>query len=224
MKKIVFLVSGGGANLKFIHKAIRILDVNAYIVGVIADRESLIGDFCKRENIYFSKVKYNKDYNTELLFELTELNPDLIITNIHKVIDSEVLLKFENKFINLHYSLLPAFSGLIGMKTVEEAKKKNVQFIGGTCHEVNEELDSGKILFQSCFSVNNWDEIISNSLVVDTVFKSSCLILFAGILIKLNFEQGRLDQCVINGFNVSFSPALNFKSHDFADNIFKELI
>ena len=223
MKKIVFLVSGGGANLKFIHRALRILEVQASIVGVIADRDILFGDFLIRENIYFSKVRYNKNYNQELLFELTKLYPDIIITNIHKVIDNEVLLKFENKFINLHYSLLPAFSGLIGMKTVEEARNKNVQFIGGTCHEVNEEVDSGKILFQSCFSIKSWDEISYNS-IVDTVFKSSCLLLLSGILHKLGFKLGRIDQCVINDFNVSFSPALNFESHEFAHEIFKELI
>jgi len=223
MRKIVFLVSGGGSNLKFIHNALKVLDVQASIIGVIADRDILISDFLAKENIHFSKVKYNKNYNEELLFELNQLNPDLIITNIHKVIDNELLLKFENKFINLHYSILPAFSGLIGMKTVEEAKNKNVQFVGGTCHEVNEELDSGRILFQSCFSVKSWDEE-NYKLIVDTVFKSSCLLLLSGILYKLGFQLGSMNKSVINDFKVLYSPALSFQSHEFANEIFNELI
>ena len=58
------------------------------------------------------------------LKELNKLNPDVIITNIHKIIDSDTLNMFPSKFINLHYSLLPSFAGYIGMETVEKAKEQ----------------------------------------------------------------------------------------------------
>lgn len=222
MKKIVFLVSGGGSNLKFVHEALKILKVDATIVGVIADRDIQFKDYLINEKIYFSKIKYNKNYNKELLSELIKLTPDVIVTNIHKIIDSEVLIRFNNKFINLHYSLLPAFSGLIGMKTVELAKCKNVQFIGGTCHEVNEEVDAGKILFQSCFSIDDWEKNKFEN-IVDTVFKSSCLLLISGILSKIGCKLGNLAQSRINNFEVNYSPTLYIESQEFAENIFKKL-
>ena len=54
MKNIVFLVSGGGANLKFVQYSIRVLNLHCRISGVIADRDILFQDFLKEENKLFS--------------------------------------------------------------------------------------------------------------------------------------------------------------------------
>lgn len=223
MKSIVFLVSGGGANLKFIHYALQTLTLNARIAGVISDREVPIEGFLHRENIDYIRVNYNKKNSDELMLELKKINPDVIVTNIHKIITSDILDEFKDRFINLHYSLLPAFSGMIGMKTVEEARKCNVGFVGGTCHEVNEIVDAGKILYQSCFRVNDWEQT-SFDTVVDTVFKSSCLLLLSGVMHKLGMKSGRLSETTMNGFNVQFSPALLIDTDDFAYDIFKRLL
>jgi phosphoribosylglycinamide formyltransferase-1 len=222
MKNIVFLVSGGGANLKFVQYSIKLLKLNCRISGVIADRDILFENFLKEEDIEFVKVKYNKENTLELKSELRKLSPDLIVTNIHKIIDSETLIEFEGKFINLHYSLLPAFSGLIGMKTLEEARMQNVQFVGGTCHEVNEIVDAGKILYQGAFTVGNWNTVNFES-IVDTVFKLSCLLLLAGIIQKLNLNKGVINSIMINQNTIYFSPPLPFDSIDFSFQIFNKL-
>lgn len=223
MKSIVFLVSGAGSNLKFIHFALKSLKINARIVGVIADRDIPFEDFLICEDIYFKKIKYNRQYNNELFIELNKLNPDVIVTNIHKILDVDILTKFLNKFINLHYSLLPAFSGLIGMKTIEEAQSQNVGFVGGTCHEVIESVDAGKILFQSCFAVNDWNSQ-NFDIIVDTVFKTSCLLLLSGILYKIGIKLGHLSQGSINGYDIKYSPSLYIESQEFANDIYKRLI
>jgi phosphoribosylglycinamide formyltransferase-1 len=220
MNRIVFLLSGGGANLKFIYFSIKFLNFNAQIVGVIADRQVQIEDFLKKEAIPLKVIKYNKGHSIELTSELRLLRPDLIITNFHKIIDIDTLNEFENKFINLHYSLLPSFSGLIGMKTLEVAMSQNVRFIGGTCHEVNEKVDEGKIIFQGCFSVDEWSSETFNS-KVDTVFKLSCLLLLSGISDKLNLSKGNIAQAEINNYKILFSPALPLSSVDFCFKIFK---
>lgn len=222
MKRIVFLVSGGGSNLKFIHFALKALNINASIVGVIADREILFADYLKTEQITFKKVKYSRNNNHEMLFELKKLEPDCIVTNIHKVLDINLLTEFKDKFINLHYSILPAFSGLIGMKTIEEARRQNVRFVGGTCHEVNENVDAGEVLFQSCFSIDDWNNNYQK--IIDTVFKSSCLLLLSGILIKLDIKLGEFSKGNINGYDVKYSPALHINSQEFASIIYKNLL
>ena len=222
MKNIVFLVSGGGANLKFVQYSIKALKLNCRISGVIADRDILFQDFLKEEGIEFVKVKYNKDNMIELKLELRKFSPDLIVTNIHKIIDSETLIEFESKFINLHYSLLPAFSGLIGMKTLEEARMRNVQFVGGTCHDVVEMVDAGKILYQGAFAVEDWDSV-SFDLVVDIVFKLSCLLLLAGIIKKIETCKGILQTSMINQKNIYFSPSLPFENIEFSFDIFNKL-
>jgi phosphoribosylglycinamide formyltransferase-1 len=220
LKKIVFLVSGGGATLKFVLYSLKHLRLDAEIIGVIADREVEVKKFLKDENIYFEIINYTKSSNSELIKALEFLNPDVIVTNFHKIIDLETLNKFENKFINLHYSLLPAFSGFIGMKTIELAKTQNVGFVGGTCHEVNEMVDAGTILFQGCFSVN-WSDDYD---VIDSVFKLSCIIILAGILKKLDINGSQIDKFQINRYLVNFSPKLPFQSLDFTNHIWTKLI
>lgn len=222
MKNIVFLVSGGGANLKFVQYAIKSLNLNCRISGVIADRDILFQDFLKEEDIEFVKVKYNKEHILELQSELRKFKPDIIVTNIHKIIDSATLMEFDGKFINIHYSLLPAFSGLIGMKTLEEAKLQNVQFVGGTCHDVVEIVDAGKILYQGCFAVSDWHSE-KFELIVDTVFKLSCLILLSGIILKLQLNNGLIHSAIINNKIIHFSPSLPFDSIEFGFDIFNKL-
>lgn len=210
MIRIVFLVSGSGGTLKFLFNAIRILNINFEIVGVIADRECQSLQFAEKENIYSKKIKYTKDNVEELREQLFFLNPDIIVTNIHKIIDEETLSYWENKFLNVHYSLLPSFGGLIGMETVEKAKEQNVKFIGGTCHKVNKNVDSGKILQQGCFSVDWNDE----KLVVDSVFKTTCFCLLGSI-----YQSGKksTEAILINNYKVQFSPPISFETGSFND-------
>lgn len=222
MKNLVFLISGGGANLKFVQHSIRSLNLNWRISGVIADRDITFHDFLNEYDIEFVKVEYNKVNTLELKSELRRFIPDLIVTNIHKIIDTETLHEFEGKFINLHYSLLPSFSRLIGMKTLEEAKLQNVQFVGGTCHDVSEKVDAGKILYQGVLAVGDWD-VESFDLIVDTVFKLSCLLLLSGIIKKLNQNKEILQTVKINQKSVYFSPLLPFNNIDFIDDIFNKL-
>lgn len=207
MNKIVFLVSGAGGSLKFVYYALQKMFVNVQIVGVISDRDCLALEFGKNNNIYSKKIKYHKSNVNELQDELKKLNPDVIVTNIHKIIDTGTLELFPNKFINLHYSLLPAFGGLIGMETIVKAKEQNVGFIGGTCHLVNDEVDAGKIICQACFSVN-WQTDLD---LIDTLFKSASIVLLNGIFKILQLEKSETNQLNINNKTIFFSPQLSFK-------------
>ncbi|WP_131387692.1 formyltransferase family protein [Flavobacterium suncheonense] len=206
MNRIVFLVSGGGGSLKFIFYALEALKMNVEVVGVIADRDCTALDFAADKNIYARKIKYNRTHTEELQQELRHLAPDVIVTNIHKIIDTETLSLYPERFVNLHYSLLPAFGGVIGMETVAQAKIQNVGFVGGSCHMVNEEVDAGKILHQSSFPVD-WDK---DEQVIDTVFKSSSLLLLGGIFTILKIDSGSTKQAIINNKHITFSPALPY--------------
>lgn len=201
------MVSGDGGSLKFIYYALERMRHNIKIVGVVGDRDSMALEFGKKNKIYSKKIKYNKSNVLELQEELKKLEPDVIITNIHKIIDEETLKLFPDKFINLHYSLLPAFGGLIGMETVVKAKEQNVGFIGGTCHLVNEEVDAGRIICQACFSVDWQSEIDS----IDTLFKGSSIALLGGIFRTLHLEDSKNCQLNINNKTIYFSPYLPFE-------------
>ena len=210
-KKLVFLVSGGGGTLKFVHFAIEKLQLPIQIVGIIADRETTLEKFASENNIYYNQIKYKRLVPIELQSELNQLQPDVIITNIHKIIDTDTLNSFPSKFINLHYSLLPSFAGYIGMETVEKAKEQNVGFIGGTCHEVNEIVDAGKIIHQGSFAVD-WN---SDNEIIDTVFRTSCFAILGGICTTLNIKQQTTTSLKINNKEVFFSPQLPISNLDF---------
>lgn len=220
IKRIVFLVSGGGGTLKFVYHALKELNLPFEIIGILSDRTTDIGIFASETSIYYNQINYKKSEPKQLQEELRHLSPDLIITNFHKILDSQTLDEFSSRFINLHYSLLPSFSGLIGMKTLEKAKEHNVGFIGASCHEVIEEVDAGKIIHQGCFPVD-WEKDTNQ---VDTVFKTSCLVILGGIATKTKFKLGSTTQVIINEKSVHFSPELPLSNLEFSDKFWKQLI
>ena len=207
MKKIIFLVSGNGGTLKFLYHAINQLNLELEITGVIADRNCQALNFAEKHNLFYKKIRYNKDHSSELQVALAGLEPDLIITNVHKIIDVDTINRYPGKFINLHYSLLPGFSGLIGMETVNRAKEQNVGFVGGTCHFVDEHVDAGKIIQQGCFAVD-WE---NDEKVVDTLYKTSCICLLNSVCKIFQFSESLQKRVSINKYDVHFSLDLQFE-------------
>ena len=219
LKKIVFLVSGGGGTLIFINEIIKELNLPISIIAVIGDRDCNALLYAKN-SIYNKKIKYNKDYNIELKKELLELNPDFIITNFYKILDKEIVNLFRNKLINLHYSLLPSFGGVIGMETIVAAKLKNSKFIGTTAHLVDEVVDNGKILSQSCFSVD-WEK---DKLVEDTIFRSGCITLLnTQILVSELNNKVNLSSINLNSFRVNFSPNISFDISELNETFWEKI-
>lgn len=176
---IVFLVSGNGGNLKFIDICIKKGILNNMRLFVIGDRECGAIKYSRDRNISNWVVKYSKDSNTELANLLNELSPDIIITNFHRILDSDIVTRFYGKLINLHYSLLPVFKGMIGNKPILEAIDSGCKFIGCTVHYVDNDVDSGEIIIQGVLENKGSTEDI-----IDKVFKMGCLCLLNTILSK----------------------------------------
>lgn len=208
MKRIVFLVSGGGGTIRFVHQALRRMNVDARVVGAIADRDCDALAWASDQGLETQRVRYRRREPDELRAALVSMQPDLVVTNIHKIIDADTLRLVPGRFVNLHYSLLPSFGGMIGMETVAAAREKNVRVIGGTCHVVEEEVDAGSVLSQSAFAVD-WND---DDLVEDTVFRASCACLLGGLLDSLGVSEAsdRVAQVEIHGHRVIFSPPLPY--------------
>lgn len=219
MKKIVFLVSGRGGSLIFINEAIKTLHLPFEIIAVIADRECNALNYAENNGIFHDIIIYNKNKTEALRSYLLNANPDFIITNIHKIIDEETVMLFKQKMINLHYSLLPSFSGFIGMKTTLAAKEKNCKFIGTTTHFVDEIVDNGEIICQNIFPTD-WMEDKNND---DTIFKSGCLNLLNALLIQINKIDISISIVSINEKTVVFSPPLRFDTSKINFSFWEEI-
>lgn len=161
---IVFLCSGGGGNLKFIHKYFKDSE-ELKVKAVFADRDCGAIHYALSENIdnLIFSFKKGEDETKKLVLGIKNLKVDYIITNIHKILTPGFVDSFKGKLINLHYSYLPAYQGLIGMKPVDLALERNNTFIGTTTHYVTHKVDDGRIISQGIY----------NSLEVDNIYQKT---------------------------------------------------
>ncbi|MFN3428761.1 MAG: phosphoribosylglycinamide formyltransferase [Candidatus Sericytochromatia bacterium] len=172
MTRVVFLASGGGGTMRFLHRCIqegRLPDFE--LVGVVADRDCGALTYAGANGLPHRQIHYRRDDNAAMLATLAEWRPDVVITNIHRILDAELVATYRGKLVNLHYSLLPAFKGLIGVEPVRQALAHGCRFVGTTVHLVEEEVDAGPIVAQSVVPVTT-DDLDA---LMDQVFRSGCL-------------------------------------------------
>jgi phosphoribosylglycinamide formyltransferase 1 len=206
--KILFLVSGDGGTLKFVFYALKALKLESrFIVSkVIGDRHCGAIDFARRVGLECQIIQYDKNNWLELYKEIEEnIRPKFVITNIHKILDDNTISIKNTNYINLHYSLLPAYSGMIGMKTIEMASKQNVKFIGATTHFVTAMVDQGPIICQSAYPVNWEEETITN--LKQIVFESACYCLLNTFLTSNHMGIREYKQTYYNP-GLSFDPSI----------------
>ena len=211
--KIVFLVSGGGGTLRFLDLAIKELHLPFAITGVFSDRDCAALHYGQSIGALSQKIDYSAKDDSELNNLLVRSNPDCVVTNFHKVLSRGTLECCGAFFVNLHYSLLPAYAGYIGMKRILcEAKSQNVGFLGVTCHEVSEELDGGRILCQG-IEATDWQK--PDEWIKDKLFRSACLALLNSLCIRfcgLKQKREGLSVCCNMNPPLDFDPSFSTPS------------
>lgn len=214
MKHIVFLASGGGGNLKFFHQAILKGVISNVRLSVIADRECGSIEYAAKHGIDNHIVSYSRAAPDDLVVLLEDMRPDVIVTNWHKIIDEQTVRQYSGKLVNLHYSLLPAFAGLIGVDPIKQAYAKGCKFIGPTCHLVDEGVDTGPILAQAVFTTER-----SIEEAISLMFRKGCMVLLSGIqnLLKTNLVVA------VGLSNESYSPRLTFDESVFDEDFWKKV-
>jgi len=220
--RIGFLVSGNGGTLKFIHLALQHLNLPFTVAIVIADRACGALDYARAVKIPCQQLTYTRQDAKPLQRVLHEAGLDVVVTTIHKIIDAETLRLFPDLFINLHYSLLPAFKGVIGMRTIEQARISNTTIIGATCHEIDEQVDNGCCLAQFAVGVD-WSRDASNE-VYELVFRGANLILLQVLLqLALRTAPGGSSVVAMMGQHVIFTPALKFAPDQFEEEFWQRV-
>ena len=145
--RVAVLVSGSGTNLQAILDATAEgrLDIN--IVGVISDRPEAFG--LQRAvaadipaiPVDFKSYETRTHYDKQLDRELASLAPDLVVlAGYMRILPAATVNQFRGRMLNIHPSLLPAYTGLDTYARVLEAGE---EWHGTTVHFVTPELDSG---------------------------------------------------------------------------------
>jgi phosphoribosylglycinamide formyltransferase-1 len=213
--RVCFLNSSNGGNFKFFHLSIKQNLIKNIELFLISNKDCKAKEYAIKNHIWYKQIKYERNYNNELLEYLNEINPDFIITTWSKIIDEETVKKYNGKLINLHYSLLPAFAGQTNLNPIKSAIERNCQYLGVTCHYVDEGVDTGKIISQSIFKNNlSFDEIANE------IFKKGCLILLNSVII-LSKRNDIIEIC--NNDKWDYAPNLFFNDNLFKENFWNEL-
>lgn len=167
MLKIAVLVSGGGTNLQAIIDAIESGKItNAEISVVISNNPGVkaleraknhgIEGICLSPKTFETRAEFNQ----ALEDTIDSYNVDLIVlAGCMVVIPEKIVKKYENRIINIHPALIPAFcgKGYYGLHVHEEALARGVKITGATCHFVDAGTDTGPIILQKAVEVKEGD-------------------------------------------------------------------
>lgn len=127
---------------------------------VIGSKDGIYALDRAKKNSIETHVVSRKEYGektSDKILELIKGKVDLVVlAGYLSILDGEILKEFENKIINIHPSLIPAFSGsnMYGIHVHNAVIKSGVKFTGCTVHFVNEEVDGGAIILQAVVPVD----------------------------------------------------------------------
>lgn len=148
---IVVLISGRGSNMQALVEAG--LPVNA----VISNRADAAGlAFASEHGIATAIVDHRgfatrEAFDAALAQEIDRHAPALVVlAGFMRVLTAAFVQRYAGRLINIHPSLLPAFTGL---DTHARALAAGVKIHGCTVHFVTAELDHGPIIIQAAVPV-----------------------------------------------------------------------
>lgn len=160
--RIVVLISGRGSNLSAILAAAAAPDYPAAVVAVIANKADASGLQLARaagiatEVVPSQGITDRDVYDRGLQAVIDRFQPDLIVlAGFMRILTAEFVQHYAGRMINIHPSLLPAFTG---MHTHQRAIEAGVRLHGCTVHFVTPVLDHGPIIAQAAVPVLGHDD------------------------------------------------------------------
>ncbi|MEP7299352.1 MAG: phosphoribosylglycinamide formyltransferase [Burkholderiales bacterium] len=157
MKRIVILISGRGSNMEAIVRACAAEGWAARVVGVISNKPDAAGlEFARQHGIASAVVDHtgfeSRDaFDADLARVVDSFEPDVIaLAGFMRILTDGFVQRFEGRLVNVHPSLLPAFTGL---HTHRRAIEAGCKLAGATVHFVTPELDHGPIIAQAVVPV-----------------------------------------------------------------------
>lgn len=157
MKRIVVLISGRGSNMEAIVQACATEGWNARIAAVVSNRPDAAGlVFARARGIATAVVDHTafdsrEAFDAALADEIDRHTPDVLaLAGFMRILTPGFVRRFEGRMVNVHPSLLPAFTGL---KTHARAIAAGCKVAGATVHFVTPELDHGPIIAQAIVPV-----------------------------------------------------------------------
>lgn len=161
MKNIVILISGGGSNMAAIVKTAQQQDwerrYGARVAAVISNKADAKGLVFARQHGIATEVLDHKQFDSREAFDsqlalvIDQYSPTVVVlAGFMRILTPGFVQHYEGRMLNIHPSLLPAFTGL---HTHQRAIEAGCKFAGCTVHGVTAELDVGPIIDQAVVPV-----------------------------------------------------------------------
>lgn len=153
MGRIVILISGRGSNMQAVLDA----RLDATIAAVVCNNPSAGGLELARSRGVETAIVNHREYPDRAAFDkvlgekIASYRPDLIVlAGFMRILTPAFIERFNDRIMNIHPSLLPAFPG---MDTHRRALEEGVRVHGCTVHFVTSDLDHGPIVVQAAVPV-----------------------------------------------------------------------
>ena len=165
MKKIAVFASGGGTDFQ------SVIDANereqfCEIAYLVASKPN-IGAIARAEKHGIQTLVYEKtafeSKDSFYAFVANELKKAgveyIVLAGWLSVVPASFINAFEDRIINIHPSLIPAFCGMgyYGLKVHEAAINYGVKLSGATVHFVSADVDGGAIIMQRAVELKSDD-------------------------------------------------------------------
>ena len=169
VKKIVILISGAGSNMAAIVQTAQQQSwrerLGVVVSAVISNKPQASGLAWVRSDSAHSGIQTDvldhtqfesrEDFDQALMQRIDLHAPDLVVlAGFMRILTPGFVAHYAGRLINIHPSLLPAFTGL---NTHQRAIDAGCKFAGATVHQVTAELDHGQILAQAVVPVLSGD-------------------------------------------------------------------
>jgi phosphoribosylglycinamide formyltransferase-1 len=155
--KVGVLISGRGSNLQALIDACADPAFPAEIRLVISNRADAPGLERARDAGVATEVIPHRDYKTRADFDdaldhaLARAGIELVcLAGFMRLLGDAFVARWQDRLVNIHPSLLPAFRGL---DTHARALAAGVRFTGCTVHFVRAAVDDGPIIVQAAVAV-----------------------------------------------------------------------
>ena len=158
MKNIVILISGRGSNMQAVVEA---AVPNADIRAVLSNNENAAGlSWAASRGIATAALNHKnfpdrESFDRAMMELIDRHQPDLVVlAGFMRILTPAFCAHYEGRLINIHPSLLPAFTGL---HTHERALAAGCRVAGCTVHFVTSELDCGPVIAQGVVPILDGD-------------------------------------------------------------------
>ena len=162
-KRLALFGSGRGSNGEAIYKAIKGGHIEGEIVLIMSDRPNVgivdkgrawqIPVYVIEPTMYAQK----EDWSQAMLDVLVTYTVDgVLLAGYMRILPPTFVQAYRENILNIHPSLLPAFTGLEAQK---QALVKGVKYTGCTVHFVDEGMDTGPIIAQAVVPVYEDDTV-----------------------------------------------------------------